>query len=194
MHRPATNVALSLKCIIFIVYIVDVAWGFVLLAPSLEHRTFEFLSSASALMSQADPDGTVSSVAVDERADVLNSDVAGQFKVLTCSSTSCSKKRKRLNLDQYSTFSAFYARASETSVRVEESPCLGRCKQAPCVAIEHDDYDGTVSLEGMTPVEFSDRVFQNIIDENDVERVWSSVVNAVEVMSEEIDEDEVEGV
>eukprot|EP00527_Entomoneis_sp_CCMP2396_P005523 CAMPEP_0198145228 /NCGR_PEP_ID=MMETSP1443-20131203/22047_1 /TAXON_ID=186043 /ORGANISM="Entomoneis sp., Strain CCMP2396" /LENGTH=134 /DNA_ID=CAMNT_0043808803 /DNA_START=272 /DNA_END=676 /DNA_ORIENTATION=- len=128
-----------------------------------------------------------------DAADVeklLNSDTAAQFRVLTCSATSCAKKRSTLGLDEFATFSAFYTRASDTGVKVEETSCLGRCKQSPCVAIEHEDYEGTVSLEGMTPQEFSDRVFQNIVDENDAERVWSSVVSAVEVMAQQDGDEE----
>eukprot|EP00522_Entomoneis_paludosa_P017889 CAMPEP_0172462976 /NCGR_PEP_ID=MMETSP1065-20121228/45631_1 /TAXON_ID=265537 /ORGANISM="Amphiprora paludosa, Strain CCMP125" /LENGTH=194 /DNA_ID=CAMNT_0013218797 /DNA_START=104 /DNA_END=686 /DNA_ORIENTATION=- len=131
--------------------------------------------------------------AQQEADDLLNSPVAAQFQIVTCSATSCAKKRQALGQDEYSTFSAFYARAAETGVTVEETSCLGACRQAPCVAIQHEDYEGTVSLEGMTPVEFGDRVFQNIVDENDAERVWSSVVNAVQVMAEleeEEDDDE----
>ena len=77
-------------------------------------------------------------------------------------STACSNKRKSLGLDSLSTFGAFYARSTkdgdgELAVRVEEGPCLGACKYAPCVAVEHDDYFGSVSLEGMTDAEFGDR-------------------------------------
>ncbi|KAL7568741.1 hypothetical protein ACA910_021734 [Epithemia clementina (nom. ined.)] len=126
----------------------------------------------------------------DDNSPLLNSDVAAQFRVLTCSATSCSKMRQRLNLDEYATFSAFYRRAWETSVVVEETSCLGRCKQAPCVGIEHEDYDGNVSLEGMTRTEFSDRVFQNVVDENDVERVWSAIVNAIQKMAGDDTKDE----
>lgn len=117
-------------------------------------------------------------------ACLLNSDVAAQFRVLTCAATSCAKMRQRLNLEEYSTFSAFYARASETRITVEETSCLGQCQQSPCVAVEHEDYEGTVSLDGMTPAEFSNKVFQSVVDQNDVDRVWSCIVNAIEIMTE----------
>ena len=123
-----------------------------------------------------------------QQLQLLNSDVAAQFRILTCSATACSLKRKKLKLDEYSTFSAFYCRASETSVTVKERSCLGQCKRGPCVAVEHEDYEGTVSLDGMRPTEFSDRVFQNVVDENDAERVWSCVVNAIATMAENGDE------
>jgi len=103
-------------------------------------------------------------------------------------STSCSRRRKELGLEPLSTFAAFYSRAKDggaPSVRVEEGPCVGSCKNAPCVAIEHDDFIGNVSLEGMTESEFSDRVFHNIISEEDADRVWSCVENAIQVMAEE---------
>jgi hypothetical protein len=53
------------------------------------------------------------------------------------------------------------------------------------VAIEHEDYYGTVALEGMTEAEFSDRVFHSVITEEDATRVWSCVENAIKVMAEE---------
>ena len=91
-------------------------------------------------------------------------DICSQFKILTCTSKACSQKRQILQMDQYATFSALYSRKEEAGgpyamVDVEESPCLGRCKLAPCVAVEHEDYVGTVGLVGMTDAELNDRVF-----------------------------------
>ena len=54
---------------------------------------------------------------------------------------------------------------------------------APCVGVEHEDYEGTVALEGMSTIEFSDRVFHSIVDENDADRVWTAIENAIRVMS-----------
>jgi (2Fe-2S) ferredoxin len=109
-----------------------------------------------------------------------------RFKILTCSATSCAQKRKILGLDEFATFSAFFARVEERipEMQVEETSCLGSCKKAPCVAIEHEEYEGTVALEGMDAFEFSDRVFHKVIDESDAERVWACIENAVQVMSE----------
>ena len=94
-------------------------------------------------------------------------------------------------MDQYATFAALYSRIQDrsSSVRIEESPCLGACKQAPCVGIEHDDFVGPVSLEGMTPTEFSQKVFQKVLFEDDVDRVWLAVENAIHVMAEQEMED-----
>ena len=124
--------------------------------------------------------------------DDLPQDIAGQFKILTCMSTSCAKARKDMGMDEYATFSAFYTRAQDRApaVEVEECPCLGRCAAAPCVAIEHEDYEGTVSLEGMTPTEFDQRVFQNILWEEDADRVWNAVENAIRILASENDDDE----
>ena len=87
---------------------------------------------------------------------------ASKFKVVTCMSTSCSNKRKNLGMDSLSTFAAFYSRSTGNgnapAINVEEGPCLGACKEAPCVAVEHADFVGSVSLEGMTDNEFADRV------------------------------------
>ena len=113
--------------------------------------------------------------------------VAGKFKILTCSSTACAKKRKELFQDELSTFTAMYCLKEEhaPTVQIEESPCLGGCKMAPCVGIEHDDYEGLVSLEGMTDSEFQSRAFHGIAFDDDADRVWSSVENAILVMAEQ---------
>jgi hypothetical protein len=120
-----------------------------------------------------------------EGCPLLDPSVAGKFKILTCSSTSCSQKRASHNLDQYSTFSAFYVRVKgrAPSVRVEESPCLGSCKEAPCVGIEHDDFIGPVALTDMTESEFSVRVFHRVLLDDDVDRVWSAVEEAIQLMA-----------
>ena len=114
-------------------------------------------------------------------------DIASQFKILTCTSMSCAQKRTQLGLDEYSTFSAFYTRAQERAptLTVEECPCLGRCRAGPCVAVEHEDYEGPVSLDGMTSTEFSNRVFQNVCWEEDADRVWDCVENAIRVLADE---------
>ena len=94
---------------------------------------------------------------------IIDPKVAEKFKIVTCMSTSCTERRKRLGMDPLETFSALYSRIHEeenTSViRIEEGPCLGSCKYAPCVAIEHDDFIGSVALEGMHPNEFDSRAY-----------------------------------
>lgn len=112
-----------------------------------------------------------------------------KFKIVTCMSTACSKKRESLGLDSLSTFGAMYTRATDSRVTVEEGPCVGSCRMGPCVAIEHDDFFGTVALEGMTSEEFSSDAFLNIVTEEDADRVWSCVENAVKLMVE-AEEDE----
>ena len=87
--------------------------------------------------------------------------VAKQFKILTCSATSCAKQRIILGMDPFATYGAFYNRIQAGQyplVALEEVSCLGSCQQAPCVAIEHEDFEGTVALEGMTENEFIERV------------------------------------
>ena len=118
--------------------------------------------SSTSIFSTAESaeDLTISS-SDDESPDGINPDVAEKFKIVTCMSTSCSQKRKNLGLDDLATFGAMYSRAKNgcaPSVQVEEGPCQGACKMAPCIAIEHDDFVGSVALEGMTDREFSDRV------------------------------------
>ncbi|CAB9506333.1 expressed unknown protein [Seminavis robusta] len=130
--------------------------------------------------------------AVEEQTD-LRSATAAKFKVLTCTSTACSKRRKTFGMDDLATFGAFYSRAKKSfpeTMQVEEAPCLGSCKFGPCVGVEHEDYYGTVALEGMTQDEFGASCFHNIITEEDADRVWACVENAVEVMMEAEDDDE----
>jgi len=116
----------------------------------------------------------------------LDPSVASKFKIVTCSSTTCASKRKSLHMDEFSTFSAFWTRIQDEcpAVRLKEGPCLGSCRSAPCVAIEHDDFVGTVSLEGMTESEFSERVFHKVITEEDADRVWEAVENAIHIIAE----------
>ena len=82
-----------------------------------------------------------------------------KFKIVTCMSDSCCKKRNNLGMDPLSTFAAFYERSGGTAVQVEEGPCLGSCALGPCVGIEHEDFYGFVSLEGMTGDEFESKAF-----------------------------------
>lgn len=78
-----------------------------------------------------------------------------KFKIVTCMSTACSRKRSSLGMDDLCTFGAMYSRASASRVKVEEGPCIGFCKKAPCVSIEHEDFFGSVALEGMATDEFA---------------------------------------
>lgn len=119
--------------------------------------------------------------AISGEQEDFDPDVSKRFKIVTCSATSCAAKRELLSLDQYATFSAFWERIQDRGVEVsvEETSCLGSCEKAPCVAVEHDDFEGTVALEGMDSSEFSDRVFHRVIDDGDADRVWRIVENAI---------------
>jgi len=168
--------------------------AFAFTAPSLSHFSGP---PPVRLQGSADNKDPAADVAVadgglgsqnDESAGAFSydPDCAQKFKVVTCSATSCAKKRQVLGLDEYATFASFWERVQDgiPEMQVEETSCLGSCKKAPCVAIEHAEYEGTVALEGMDAFEFSDRVFHRVIDQGDVERVWDCVQNAVQVMSE----------
>eukprot|EP00560_Eucampia_antarctica_P001417 CAMPEP_0197840540 /NCGR_PEP_ID=MMETSP1437-20131217/45668_1 /TAXON_ID=49252 ORGANISM="Eucampia antarctica, Strain CCMP1452" /NCGR_SAMPLE_ID=MMETSP1437 /ASSEMBLY_ACC=CAM_ASM_001096 /LENGTH=185 /DNA_ID=CAMNT_0043450171 /DNA_START=154 /DNA_END=711 /DNA_ORIENTATION=+ len=123
---------------------------------------------------------------------LLDEEVCSAFTIKTCSSTACTRKKSSLGIDDLAVYGGLYVRKGEAgahAVEVEESGCLGSCKFAPCVAIEHSEFHGTVGLEGMTDQEFQDSLFHNIITEEDIDRVWNCVENAIEVMSNE-DEDE----
>jgi (2Fe-2S) ferredoxin len=147
----------------------------------------------SHVVIQLDPvDGSLADSAAVVGSDevaydpMLDESIAGKFKIRTCASASCTERRRQLHLDEFATYSAFYVmiQGRAPSVSIEESPCLGSCRLGPCVAIEHDEYDGPVSVEGMTPDEFAKRVFVNVDAVERVERVWSCVENAIRSMAE----------
>jgi len=119
----------------------------------------------------------------------LDPDVASKFTILTCCSPACQSARKKLQMDEYATFSIFYERIAEKaqSVKIEESPCFGSCKNLqnlPAVGVAHEDYIGRVSLLGMSEAEFSDRAFHSVVSEDDADRVWSAIENSIRLMME----------
>ena len=67
---------------------------------------------------------------------------------------------------------------------------MGCCNFAPCIGVEHEDYEGYVGLEGMESNEITPRIFQNIVTEGDLDRVWGSIENAIQVMAEQEEEEE----
>lgn len=145
-------------------------------------------SPTSLRRTKAVPATTLSVVEDEMNEASLDDHVASKFKIVTCLSQSCNQKRKNLGMDALSTFGvsltrvfaaqllcpshdffacsthspsqALYSRAQENepSIHVEEGPCLGACKSGPCIAVSHEDFIGHVSLEGMTDIEFADRV------------------------------------
>lgn len=124
----------------------------------------------------------------DDNELELDPSIAKQFKIKICTSTSCSKTSNKLGLDEYALFSGIFQRKEESgasSVQVEEGPCMGRCKYGPCIGVEHEDYEGFVGLEGMQPNELSHRVFENIVTESDLDRVWNCVENGIRTLARE---------
>lgn len=150
--------------------------------------TVPIIKYSSSLCEQTSSDTSMDKENIEENKFYLrNPSLAGKFKILTCSSTSCAAKRKTLQQDEFSTFTAFYTRIQERapSVQLEESPCLGSCENAPCVGIEHDDFNGPVSLEQMSPSEFQDRVFHKVMFDEDADRVWHAVEDSIRFMAEQ---------
>jgi len=94
--------------------------------------------------------------------------------------------------DDLSLFVDLYSRLSNNlpDVRISESPCLGGCQRASCVGIQHDDFEGSVAIEGMTEAEFAARTFFHVDTDEDAERVWHAVTNAVDQMREQEEEEE----
>jgi (2Fe-2S) ferredoxin len=119
--------------------------------------------------------------------DDYDFDIASQFEIVTCSASICAKQRSVLGIDEFATFSAFYERTQTNipEIAVSESSCLGACENAPCVAVYHAEYEGSVALQGMDTAEFADRVFHRIVDEDDVDRVWNCITNAIAILADE---------
>ena len=121
---------------------------------------------------------------VRDNKELLFQSEATKFKVMVCGSTSCSKQRRIMQMDEYATFGGLYSRAQSANVEVEveESGCVGSCKKAPVVAVTHEDFMGYVGLNGMRPAEFADNRFHKVATEEDLDRVWDCVENAVHEM------------
>ena len=54
-------------------------------------------------------------------------DPASKFKIVTCFSTSCDRRRKQLGLDSLSTFGSFYSRAKENAPSVTGTKTVAVC-------------------------------------------------------------------
>lgn len=142
------------------------------------------------------PNAHVVRAASDESIDLatkpsLDPNVAAQFSIQVCTSTSCTKKLNSLGLDQYHVLGEIYAHAQSANLEecmiIEDGSCQGgqNCKMGPCVAISHEDFDGNVALEGMNSNEFQQRVFHDIVTGDDAGRVWSCMENAISLMTDE---------
>lgn len=126
----------------------------------------------------------------------FDTDIAAQFTITVCTSTSCTRKLKEAGLGQYDVLGELYAQAQsvnlEKSMTIEDGGCQGgrNCKLGPCVGITHEDFDGNVALEGMHATEFRESVFHNVLTPSDAARVWGCMENAVSLMTEEANEND----
>ncbi len=124
----------------------------------------------------------------------LDKSTAQQFTIQVCTSTSCCKKLNNLGLDKYQVLGDLYEKARienvEADLIIEDGGCRGgkNCGLGPCVAVLHEDFDGSVALEGMSHNEFNERVFHGVSMQNDVDRVWSCLANAINLMADEENE------
>ena len=151
-----------LHCIITSLFFAVQLLGDVCLAfayPSVVNHSVLRLPSSRSILKASSNENEKSSCSL-----ILDANIAKQFKVKTCSSNACAKRTLAFGLDEYSLFSGIYERKegmeATKEVEVEEASCMGRCKFGPCIAVEHEDYEGTVGLEGMTTEEMNYRVFQ----------------------------------
>ncbi|KAL3807746.1 hypothetical protein ACHAXA_008380 [Cyclostephanos tholiformis] len=136
------------------------------------------------------------SASIQSTKSHLDPDIAAQFTIQVCTSTSCTRKLNEAGLDQYHVLGEIYARAQSVNLEkimiIEDGGCQGgkNCKMGPCVAILHNDFFGNVALEGMNSNELLERVFHNILTNDDVERVWNCVENAISLMEAESQNDD----
>jgi len=131
---------------------------------------------------------TVTNIDESSSGTKLDPVIAQQFKIVTCSSPACCNKRKVLGVSEDETYSALYNRingGNAPNVQIGEVTCLGACKMAPCVAVQHEDFEGTVGLIGMSANEMWQRVFHSVHTEEDYDRVWSSLENRIQTMGKE---------
>ena len=127
----------------------------------------------------------------------FNHDIAQQFTIKVCTSTSCTNKLKQAGIqDEFFTLGEVYAQAQHAKLErclvIEDSGCQGNCRAGPCVSILHEDYDGNIGLEGMNTNEQFQRVFMNVVTSEDAGRVWSCVENAITQMTEEANNEDIE--
>jgi hypothetical protein len=152
-------------------------------------RETEASATSTGLKAWYDENGDRADADVDVDPTVA---VANKFKMVTCMSDACAQKRIENGQDEYSTFGAFFSRSRARSpwvVCIEEVACLGSCKKGPCAGVVHEDYEGTVVLKGMDEAESTAKVFHRIVTEDDADRVWSCVENAIMGMAEEESEE-----
>ena len=133
----------------------------------------------------------------EQSTSTFDHDIAQQFTIKVCTSTSCTNKLKQAGIyDEFHTLGEVYAQAQhaklEKSMVIEDSGCQGNCNMGPCISILHEDYDGNIGLEGMTKNEQLQRVFMNVITSEDAGRVWRCVENAITQMTEEANNEDIE--
>lgn len=121
-----------------------------------------YIANSSVIILQMNQESNSSTSSSETSSDILDPKISSQFKIITCSSTACKKQMQKFGLDEYAILGGLYQRKQDANafdVTVEETSCLGGCKVGPCVGVEHEDYFGTVGLEGMKPNEFNDSIF-----------------------------------
>jgi len=96
---------------------------------------------------------------IQSLSDMANiGEVCSLITIQVCTSSTCSNKRRALGHDDGFLITDFYEKVNNVGahgITIEESNCLGQCKKGPCVSVNHEDYEGSVALEGMTPMEFN---------------------------------------
>ena len=110
---------------------------------------------------------------------------ATKFTLKVCTSSKCSRALGRLGYDEYAVLSSLSDYASSSGVNVDDSGCLGWCKRGPSVAVEHEDYEGRVGLEGMRDTERAQKCFFGVGEEGEGGRGWGVVEEGIRMMVEE---------
>mmetsp|Transcript_30750 Transcript_30750/g.55709 ORF Transcript_30750/g.55709 Transcript_30750/m.55709 type:complete len:147 (+) Transcript_30750:146-586(+) len=121
-------------------------------------------SSNPVRISNAVPLRAADDASINPIKSSLDPNIAAQFTIQVCTSTSCTRKLQDQGLDQYTVLGDIYALAQSAGMEecmiIEDGGCQGgkNCKMGPCVAILHEDFMGNVALEGMKSEEMQQSV------------------------------------
>ena len=113
----------------------------------------------------------------------LDPEVCSKVKVQVCASTKCTRARRNAKQEDLALYLALSERAGGM-VEIEESPCLGWCKRAPCVAVTHDEYVGKIGFESMSESEKMQKTFFRVVGLDEADRVWDVIEEGLFELSE----------
>ncbi|GMI20856.1 hypothetical protein TrCOL_g13633 [Triparma columacea] len=157
--------------------------------PSSSPKLFQDISLTSpstttktttSLYTSASPPSQPTSLPLDRKE-------ASKFTLLACTGPKCTRANLSYSSDPEASFNLLADRLADTGVEIEEVGCLGWCKRAPCVSVEHEEYEGRIGLEGMTDSEGAQKMFFGVV-EGEGGRIEEAVRGGIRQMMELEDE------